>query len=151
MKTKSCNNGHQEISFQYISEMDKCPLCESMQFTMEDTDTVDELRDEIVDLKDEIGDYEDRLYNLKDQYKIMQSGYAVLENKITELEMKNEKMEADLLGMAIAIKSHCMTYVLNEQGQFGYRYCTFCKEKNDKHEAPCPTIVADEILSTIIK
>jgi len=30
-KTKTCSNGHQEISFKYISEIEECPLCRVLE------------------------------------------------------------------------------------------------------------------------
>lgn len=74
-KIKSCNNGHPEINFYYISEMDKCPLCEALEVANQQDiintleDEKEELTDELDSLRDEKEELKDRLIELQDSYE----------------------------------------------------------------------------------
>lgn len=55
MRTKTCDNGHQEITFSYISELEECPFCKLIE---EHRWTIEELNEdhetEVYELNEEV-------------------------------------------------------------------------------------------------
>ena len=73
-KIKSCNNGHQEINFYYISEMEKCPLCEALEVENQQ-DIINDLEEENAELADERDKFRDEKEELKDRIMELQDSY----------------------------------------------------------------------------
>lgn len=92
MRTKTCDNGHQEITFSYISEIEECPVCTIIE---EHGEEIDEINNEHEEESSKLYEryektttriteaYEEEIKNLKSVIQISHQEISRLERRLS--------------------------------------------------------------------